>query len=245
MAVSKRLRYEIFRRDNFQCRYCGAKPPDTELRPDHVIPRALGGKDEPENLVAACVDCNAGKSSVPSDTSLVEDVRQDALRWARALSIATTGARVERAERNERREAFYRTWADWNYESGGKRYLIGPLPAEWKESVDAFWRAGLDQEDLGDAVDIAMRRSRIRAESLFKYFCGICWRMIQDRREAAAALVDLVPTEEGEILSQMRAIVDGAAGRDLTEDEAQRYEELEVYLHEHRRIAGERRGDSS
>jgi hypothetical protein len=198
MAVSKRLRFEIFRRDNFQCRYCGKKPPETELRPDHVIPRTLGGKDDPDNLVTACVDCNAGKSSAAPDAPLVDDVRQDALRWARAIEIATAGAHATREERDQRRGGFYRTWSEWDYESAGKRYLIGPLPAEWKDSIDAFYRAGLDQGDIDDAVDIAMHKDHIRAESLFKYFCGICWRMISDRRETAASLVHLVDLEEDE-----------------------------------------------
>lgn len=36
MAVSKRLRYEILRRGNHTCRYCGASAPDVPLRVDHV-----------------------------------------------------------------------------------------------------------------------------------------------------------------------------------------------------------------
>ncbi|MGW6578921.1 HNH endonuclease [Streptomyces globisporus] len=63
MAVSKRLRYEILRRDKHACRYCGATAPDVPLRVDHVIPVALGGSDAPENLVAACEPCNSGKTS--------------------------------------------------------------------------------------------------------------------------------------------------------------------------------------
>ena len=35
MAVSKRLRYEILRRDNFACHYCGAAAPDVKLNADH------------------------------------------------------------------------------------------------------------------------------------------------------------------------------------------------------------------
>ncbi|AWN05089.1 HNH endonuclease [Gordonia phage Easley] len=38
MAVSKRLRYEILRRDNHTCRYCGATAPDVPLTVDHVVP---------------------------------------------------------------------------------------------------------------------------------------------------------------------------------------------------------------
>lgn len=63
MAVSKRLRYEVLRRDSHTCRYCGASAPDVLLRVDHVTPVALGGTDTPENLVTACDPCNSGKSS--------------------------------------------------------------------------------------------------------------------------------------------------------------------------------------
>ncbi|MFF0777048.1 HNH endonuclease [Streptomyces sp. NPDC003720] len=63
MAVSKRLRYEILRRDNHTCRYCGASAPDVPLRIDHVTPVALGGTDHPSNLVTSCEPCNNGKSS--------------------------------------------------------------------------------------------------------------------------------------------------------------------------------------
>ncbi|MET7395598.1 HNH endonuclease [Dactylosporangium sp. NPDC005572] len=64
MSVPKRLRFEVFRRDGFRCRYCGATPDEAQLRPDHVVPEALGGKTEPTNLVTACEDCNAGKASM-------------------------------------------------------------------------------------------------------------------------------------------------------------------------------------
>ncbi len=62
MAVSKRTRFEVLRRDNFTCRYC--RSTEGALTIDHVIPVALGGTDDPDNLVAACHDCNAGKGSI-------------------------------------------------------------------------------------------------------------------------------------------------------------------------------------
>ena len=40
MAVSKRTRFEVLRRDNFTCRYC--RSTDNELTVDHVTPVALG-----------------------------------------------------------------------------------------------------------------------------------------------------------------------------------------------------------
>lgn len=82
MAVSKRLRYEILRRDNHACRYCGATAPTVKLNVDHVIPQALGGSDKPTNLVTACADCNSGKTSSLPNATPVADVEQGALREA-------------------------------------------------------------------------------------------------------------------------------------------------------------------
>lgn len=65
MSISKRLRFEVFKRDSFTCQYCGARPPDTVLEVDHVHPRSLGGLDHLENLKTACWNCNRGKAHVP------------------------------------------------------------------------------------------------------------------------------------------------------------------------------------
>lgn len=60
--VRPQLRFEILRRDNFTCKYCGRSSPDAVLQVDHVIPRARGGLTVASNLVTACRDCNLGKS---------------------------------------------------------------------------------------------------------------------------------------------------------------------------------------
>lgn len=62
--ISKRLRFKIMHRDNFRCTYCGATSSQTTLVIDHIIPVAKGGATNPENLVTACHDCNAGKSDL-------------------------------------------------------------------------------------------------------------------------------------------------------------------------------------
>ena len=54
-------RFDILARDDFTCRYCGAKPPLKTLEVDHVIPRSLGGKATMDNGVTACGPCNKGK----------------------------------------------------------------------------------------------------------------------------------------------------------------------------------------
>jgi HNH endonuclease len=43
IALSKRVRFEVFKRDRFCCQYCGRHPPDIVLEIDHIIPVCDGG----------------------------------------------------------------------------------------------------------------------------------------------------------------------------------------------------------
>lgn len=61
--VSKKVRFEVFKRDSFTCQYCGAKAPDATLQVDHILPVAEGGKNDILNLVTSCSDCNQGKGA--------------------------------------------------------------------------------------------------------------------------------------------------------------------------------------
>jgi 5-methylcytosine-specific restriction endonuclease McrA len=57
-------RQNIFKRDGFECQYCGTR---RELTIDHVVPRAKGGRDSWVNLVTACKRCNAKKGDFTPD----------------------------------------------------------------------------------------------------------------------------------------------------------------------------------
>lgn len=60
--IERREKFKILHRDNFTCRYCGARPGSENLEVDHLIPRSRNGSDNACNLVAACVTCNGRKS---------------------------------------------------------------------------------------------------------------------------------------------------------------------------------------
>lgn len=62
MSLSKKTRFEIFKRDGFTCQYCGQQPPAVKLEVDHIDPKANGGSDIEINLITSCFDCNRGKS---------------------------------------------------------------------------------------------------------------------------------------------------------------------------------------
>ena len=56
-------RYNIFRRDNHQCVYCGESNKKV-LTLDHVVPQSKGGPNTWSNLVTACKRCNNEKDDL-------------------------------------------------------------------------------------------------------------------------------------------------------------------------------------
>jgi len=56
-----KLRFEVFKRDNFTCQYCGRKAPNVILQTDHILPKNKGGNNNINNLITSCEDCNLGK----------------------------------------------------------------------------------------------------------------------------------------------------------------------------------------
>lgn len=197
MSVSKRLRYEILRRDNYACRYCGRAAPEVKLTVDHVIPESLGGRsDDPGNLVAACEDCNGGKASSNPDAPLVEDVSADAIRWARAMTQARDVLLGETSRRESQRAPFVEAWNVWtcrDWRNGEPRPV--PLPGDWASSVDMILAAGLPVEVLCECVDLAMSRKTVTDP--FRYMCGIAWKKVNQLRQIASEIIEAeTPAED-------------------------------------------------
>lgn len=176
MAVSKRTRYEVLRRDNHTCRYCGGVAPDVKLTVDHVTPVALGGSDDPSNLVAACRDCNYGKASTSPDASLVVDVKAHDEKWAGAMKRAAE----QLADQRERRElylgAFVNAWPS---------YRQIPHEADW--SIGRLYDAGLPVEEMVAAAEYAASQRGVYDR--FNYFMGVCWKKVTAMQETAKQIL--------------------------------------------------------
>lgn len=56
-------RLGAYKRDGFQCQYCGNYFGTSALTLDHVLPKSQGGKLTWENAVTACKDCNGRKAN--------------------------------------------------------------------------------------------------------------------------------------------------------------------------------------
>lgn len=178
MAVSKRLRFEVFKRDNNTCQYCGRSAPEVVLQIDHIHPTSLGGDDSPRNLLTACRDCNAGKSSSSPRAPKVDPPNVDGLRWRKAVESAASDQRRYRDREREACEAFEQAWP-W-----------ASPPDDWKKDIAKFVRLGLVADDMVHILEKALDRAT-GYQHAWLYFCKVCWaevKLIRSRAEEALAL---------------------------------------------------------
>ena len=60
MNISKGCRQVVYRRDGNQCLKCGTKD---NLSIDHIVPKSLGGINNPINYQTLCKPCNTNKGN--------------------------------------------------------------------------------------------------------------------------------------------------------------------------------------
>jgi len=61
-------RSRIYKRDNYECAYCGSKK---QLTIDHIIPKSRGGKNTWNNLISSCLTCNLKKGDRTPDEAFM------------------------------------------------------------------------------------------------------------------------------------------------------------------------------
>jgi ATP adenylyltransferase len=59
--ISGTLKFEVLKNAQFHCELCGISADVRALEVDHILPRNLGGTDDPSNLQALCYSCNSMK----------------------------------------------------------------------------------------------------------------------------------------------------------------------------------------
>jgi hypothetical protein len=153
-----------------------------KLTIDHVMPVALGGSDKPDNLVAACWDCNIGKTSVQPGSDLVADVAQDAVRWAGAIKTAAAIKDSQTSETDDLIEWFELIWA-------AEAPQFAQLPSDWRGSITNFRSAGLTCASIEESVRKAAGRNGVQQSQMFRYFCGICWSNVRELQEMATSIL--------------------------------------------------------
>lgn len=170
-AISKKTRFDIFKRDGFQCMYCGSAPPKVLLHVDHIVPVKEGGGNEIDNLVTACEGCNLGKAAIKLDVvpqSLADKSEGVAEREAQLKGYHDIMmAKRDRVERE--------TWFIIKMFQPG----ITSFRRDWFASIKKFVEK-LGFIEAEEAMDIALSKNKRSDTDTFKYFCGVCWSKIKE-----------------------------------------------------------------
>lgn len=166
-SISKKTRFEVFKRDSFTCQYCGAQAPDVVLHLDHINPVAGGGDNDIMNLVTSCEPCNAGKSDrALSDNSVIAKQKAQLnelnerreqlemmLQWREALAgiddeyirafedqfAAATGCGLSQKGR-----ADVKKWL--------KRFSLADLLEALDGAVSTYYRGGHEDDEQNNAL---------------------------------------------------------------------------------------------
>ena len=169
--ISKRVRFDVFKRDGFVCQYCGAHPPAAVLHIDHIVAVANGGENDFDNLITACESCNLGKGA--RDLAVAPEALADkAARIAEAEEQLAGYVAVLEAKR-ERIEA--EAWR-----------VVKTLTRKDSIQRDRFQSIKMFVERLGvtevvEAAEIALGARGVYSDTAtFRYFCGVCWNKIRD-----------------------------------------------------------------
>ena len=178
-AISKKTRFEVFKRDGFKCAYCGAHPPEEILHVDHIHPVAEGGGNEIDNLVTACLPCNLGKGARLLD-DIPKTLREKASDVAEREAQLLGYQQVLEAKRERIEDELWRVAEI--IQTGSS---TSGLNRQWCESIKRFnERLGVHQ--VLEAAEIARAQYPYGGKRTFLYFCGVCWNRVRQIEAEAA-----------------------------------------------------------
>lgn len=171
--LSKKTRFEVFKRDNFTCQYCSAKSPNVVLEVDHLLPVCKKGTNDIDNLITACFDCNRGKgknelTSIPESVSeKLEKKRIAQSQYKEYLKLIQQRKKQEDEEVDMVEKIYNATFNDWWFSD------------KFRLSVKNFI-SKLGIESVMQAMEYSCSKIYNENKAL-SYFCGICWNRIYDK----------------------------------------------------------------
>jgi len=171
-VLSKKTRFDVFKRDNFVCQYCGGKPPSVVLQVDHIKPVFAGGCNDIDNLITACFECNIGKGrhtleSTPETVAIKIEIAKERECQLNELSKFIKKKRKrEDADIDEIEKTF------------GIYYKEYTFTEKFREASVRKFLQHIDVDSLCGYLHSACVKTRDR-QSATKYFCGIAWNVIK------------------------------------------------------------------
>ena len=178
-AITKKTRFEIFKRDSFTCQYCGTTPPNCILEIDHIFPVCEGGNNDEQNLITSCYDCNRGKGgrNLKNKPKSLKKIQED------------DRIKFEQLEKYNKFLMDKRNYITNQVENIGL-YYFNKFKDEKNKWIFANHRIAsiktflnkLTEAEILDSIDITFNTIKVRNGNdypAWKYFCGVCWNKIK------------------------------------------------------------------
>jgi len=171
--ITKKIRFEVFKRDGFQCVYCGKTPPEVILEVDHIEPVSKGGTDDLNNLVTACFDCNRGKGKIRLEripSKLSENLEVLKIEHEQIKEFNKYVRLLEKQRLRSIRKVenvLANTYEGYAFST----IFINVSMKRFCETLNLL--------ELVDAMTIACFKCDDNPQDTIKYFCGICWTKIR------------------------------------------------------------------
>lgn len=172
-TISKRDRFEVFKRDNFTCQYCNSKPPEVTLEIDHIIPISKNGNNNMDNLITACFDCNRGKSNIILDKipnslhNKIENKKIAQKQYAEYQRILKKQNKLIESDIDKVENVYSLSFDGYVFTDN------------FRLTVKNF-NNSLGVESVINAMEKACIKIYYDEQKVLKYFCGICWNKIKD-----------------------------------------------------------------
>ncbi len=183
-SLSKKLRFEVFKRDAFTCQYCGQKAPDVVLHVDHISPVSKGGRNDLLNLITACEGCNSGKGAreLSDDSALAKQREQLAQMSERREQLAMM---VKWREGLTQIEADALSMAEGEIEAKMGGFTLNEtgrkMLKDWirKYGYSAVMSAADASESAHIKISPEGEIAKDSVETFFNKIGGICWYRAQ------------------------------------------------------------------
>lgn len=178
MSITKKIRFEVFKRDGFRCAYCGKTPPEVMLEVDHIDPKSKGGKDDINNLITACFDCNRGKRNIVLDKIPNQMNENLEILQSKESQLKEYRKYIRKIEKriNNNIDKIENIFKD-NFPNKG-------FTAQFKNAtLKNFLNNFLTFEEVKEAIYIAcsFKSEEGEEEDCIRYFCGVCWKKVRNK----------------------------------------------------------------
>lgn len=167
-SISKKLRFDIFKRDEFVCQYCGSHPPSAILHVDHIHPVKEGGTNCNDNLITSCSLCNLGKSANLL-TNVPISLKDKAILIKESELQIKEYSKIINSKKLRIHDEAWKIIAVLEgvevCETYNKAQFI---------QIEMFIKK-LGYHEVYESAEIAYCKFPYTTYNKFKYFCGICW----------------------------------------------------------------------